>query len=106
MGVWESFRSCEKGCKNNGFNVASNLLYRLALDFYISLTGERIEGLGIVTAAIIAGCFTMLSSIGNTEANIRSLRSSWIEESRKDLAKYIGNARRYLVAAEKCRIKE
>ncbi len=73
--------------------------------FYISLTGERIEGLGIVTAAIIAGCFTMLSSIGNTEANIRSLRSSWIEESRKDLAKYIGNARRYLVAAEKCRIK-
>lgn len=70
---------------------------------YLGYKGVEPEGLGVLVAAIIAGSFAMLNSIGNSEANIRSLRSVWIEESRKDLAKYIANSRRYLIAAEKCR---
>lgn len=71
--------------------------------FYLGFKGVELKGLGVLVAAIIAGSFAMLSSIVNTEANIRSLRSAWIEESRKDLAKYITNSRRYLIAAEQCR---
>lgn len=71
--------------------------------FYLGFKGVKLEGLGVLVAAVIAGGFAMLSSIGNTEANIRSLRSAWIEGSRRDLAKYITNCRRYLTAAEKCR---
>lgn len=53
------------------------------------------ENIAIV-GAIIAGSFTMLSSIGNTENSIRSLRSKWLDDSRESLSKYISRCRWYL----------
>lgn len=74
--------------------------------FLVLLTkGVDFKGVAALVVAVIAGCFTLLSSIGNTENSVRSLRSKWLDDCRNNVAKYIASCRRYILVSTKCRVK-